>query len=115
MLITIKISEVLEALAKGQTWTKKEDLGFGSIEKSFGLTSGDLTKLKNHPKLAGVETNVPTLFIIDDTEEVGTQQPKPATGDTVVSEVKETKLEVREVVYKAPPAPVEEVQYEAFI
>ncbi len=117
MVTTIKISDVLHALANGQTWTKKDDIGFGNLEKDYKLTPKDISQLKSHPKLAGIETKIPSILIIDDTEEIGPKPIKPSTGNTIVGQVEpelETKLEVeyKEIVYSEPePEPV----YEAFI
>jgi len=117
MITTIKISDVLHALANGQTWNKKDDIGFGNLEKDYKLTPKDIAQLKAHPKLQGVETKIPSLLIIDDTEDIGVK-PQPITPSTEIhgelqEEVRESKIEVaKEIVYKKPEEPV---IYEAFI
>ena len=88
----IKISEVLNYLKNGVTRWDKENVGFGSLEKIYDLTSTEMKELMDHPKIKGVRTKIPTFRIIDDTEE--TQEE--ATVET--SAPAETRIFVQEPV-----------------
>jgi hypothetical protein len=126
----VKISEVLLYLKKGVTRWKKEDLGFGSLEEIYNLTFSEVKELIDHPKIKGVKTKIPTLMIIDDTEEVlpipidensqlnfengkdNTQAQKEVEEIEVVEEVKDSFLVtnepiVKEVYNQIPSSPLE--------
>lgn len=62
----VKISQVREDLHSGLTRWKKDDIGFGSIEKKYGLTVPEMIELLAHPKIKNIESRIPTFIIIDD-------------------------------------------------
>lgn len=65
----VSLSQVKEDLLNGLTKWKKDDIGFGSLEKKYNLTVEDAVKLFANSKVAKMETRIPTLIIIDDLEE----------------------------------------------
>jgi len=76
----IKISEILEYLAKGYTRLKVDknyDPKVGSIQEKYELNRSQIAELFKHPKLKGRKTISPKLSsfeIVDDTEE-GVETP----------------------------------------
>jgi hypothetical protein len=72
----VKLSQIREDLNSGLTRWKKDDIGFGSLEKKYNLTMQEMIQLLANPKVASVETRIPTFIIIDDIEdeEVTTQE-----------------------------------------
>jgi hypothetical protein len=66
----ILISEVLKDLKSGLTRWKKDDLGFGSLEEKYSLSFTELKDLINHEKIVGVRSKIPTMLIVDDTEDI---------------------------------------------
>lgn len=68
------LSQVVEDLNSGLSRWKKDDIGFGSLEKKYNLQMSEMIQLLAHPKLKDVETKIPTFIIVDDIpEEI--QQP----------------------------------------
>jgi hypothetical protein len=65
----VNLSQILEDLKSGLTKWKKDDIGFGSIEKKYNLTITEAIKLFNHTKIIGIEHTIPTFVIIDDISE----------------------------------------------
>lgn len=78
---TIKVSEILSDLKSGVHRYKKDDVGFGSLEEKYDLTFTELKQIINHPKIKGIKTQIPSLQIIDDTENIieGENEDQPAT------------------------------------
>jgi hypothetical protein len=62
----IKISEVITLLSQGYTRFEKDDKGFGSVQKKFGLTHSQTQQLFQHEALKGLKTKTPSIEIIDD-------------------------------------------------
>lgn len=105
------LSEILEDLNNGLTKWKKDDIGFGSIEKKYSLTLPEMITLMAHPKIKDVESRIPNFVIVDDLEDlVDVEEP-----------VQETKIEIKTPAYvQQPQTRVQiqeksEVKYEAFI
>lgn len=114
----VELSQVKEDLLNGLTKWKKDDIGFGSLEKKYSLTFEQMIKLINHPKVEKIETRIPTFIIIDDLEDLPEETPNVATI-TVAEQVQpvvespKTIIEVAPVKIKAEVK--EEKIYEAFI
>lgn len=62
----VSLAQVKEDLNNGLTKWKKDDIGFGSLEKKYNLTNIEAIELFGHSKIKGVETRIPTFIIIDD-------------------------------------------------
>lgn len=112
----VKVSEILALLKKGVTRRKKEDLGFGSLEEMYSLTTSELRELSEHPKIKGIKTKIPTLLIIDDTEEevndlfpVGASTEKSL--ETEYSE-KVEEIETEKTIEEVKEIEAEEVEVE---
>lgn len=69
MTKSVTLSQIQEDLASGLTKWKKDDIGFGSLEKKYQLTLDEMVKLTAHPKVALMETRIPTFVIVDDLQE----------------------------------------------
>lgn len=110
---TVKLSQIKEDLLSGLTRWKKDDIGFGSIEKKYGLTIAECVKLFAHPKLEKVESMIPVFLIEDDLEEEVVTQSVSEVMLTPENKILETRIVV------APPPVIKKVekekQYEAFI
>ena len=66
----IRVSEIINHLENGVTWLEKENLGFGSIQKIYGINELQVGAVRNHPKLKGLEPQVTIINVIDDTVEL---------------------------------------------
>ncbi len=74
----VSLVQVSEDLDNGLTKWKKDDIGFGSLEKKYSLTMPEMIELLNHPRVKLMETRIPTFRIIDDLPvEEGQYQPEP--------------------------------------
>ncbi len=95
----ILISQIKKDLKSGLTRWKKDNLGFGSLEEKYSLTFTEVKELIEHPKIQGIKTKIPTLRIIDDTENTS-DDLSPAGEDfeeaPIKSEVINTTIEVVE-------------------
>lgn len=65
----VSLAQVKEDLNNGLTKWKKDDIGFGSLEKKYNLTMSEMIELLNHPRVKLMETRIPTFKIIDDLKE----------------------------------------------
>lgn len=72
----VKISEIQDLLKLGYARLKKDDLGNGSIQEKYELTTSQVKDLFQHPKLKGLKVKVPGVTIVDDTPEVEPKAPK---------------------------------------
>jgi hypothetical protein len=114
----VVLSQIIEDLESGLTRWKKDDIGFGSLEKKYSLTLPEMIKLLAHPKINLIETTIPAFVIVDDLEEV--EELVQTQIESVTEQIKETKIEVAVPVIKEKPAyrkieqPEEEL-IEAFI
>ncbi len=77
----IRVSEIINHLENGVTWLEKENVGFGSIQKIYGINELQVGAVRNHPKLKGLEPQVTIINIIDDTspEVIADSAPKADT------------------------------------
>lgn len=62
----ITLSQIVEDLNNGLTRWKKDDIGFGSLEKKYNLTMPEMIQLFAHPKIKNIETTIPVFIIEDD-------------------------------------------------
>lgn len=70
----IVVQDVLDLLKKGYTRLKKDDLGYGSIQEYYQLTSGEVKELFMHTKLRMKKTMPPKRgFTIVDRESAEVQ------------------------------------------
>ncbi len=67
----VELLQVVEDLRSGLTRWKKDDIGFGSLEKKYNLTLPEAVELFNHPKIRNIETKIPTFIIIDNLPDEG--------------------------------------------
>lgn len=87
----VTLSSVKDDLSRGMTKWKKDDIGFGSIEKKHNLLPEELIQLLGHPKVKLMETRIPTFVILDDLEEEEAFQPVPEVASIAEVKVVETK------------------------
>lgn len=95
----VSLSQVLEDLNQGLTKWKKDDIGFGSLEKKYNLLPQEAVQLFAHPKIVGVESKIPTFVIIDDIPDETPQtntQPQPVL-ETKQPEPEQPKIQISEV------------------
>lgn len=64
--VDLYISQLLEDLANGYTWLKKDNVGYGSIQEKYEANEIQINAISKHPKLIGVEPSVKVFNIIDD-------------------------------------------------
>jgi hypothetical protein len=76
----VVLSIIVEDLRNGLTKWKKDDIGFGSIEKKYNLLHNEALELFSHPKIKNLEHRIPTFIIEDDLSE-----PKPEPEPLYVS------------------------------
>lgn len=72
----VVLSQIVEDLNSGLTRWKKDDIGFGSLEKKYSLQMNEMIELLAHPKLKNVETKIPTFIIVDDIEDIAEEVPQ---------------------------------------
>jgi hypothetical protein len=82
----VTLTQVVEDLRSGLSRWKKDDIGFGSLEKKYNLTLQEAIQLFAHPKIKDVESRIPTFVIVDDLPDTEPEVEAPVTL--------ETKLEV---------------------
>ena len=83
----IRVSEIINHLENGVTWLEKENLGFGSIQKIYGINELQVGAVRNHPKLKGLEPQVTIINVIDDTVElIVDNSPKVETVGNDINE-----------------------------
>lgn len=84
----VNLSQIREDLNSGLTRWKKDDIGFGSIEKKYSLLLQEAVELFAHPKIRNIETRIPTFIIVDD---IPDEEEKKELDD---QQVKTAKIEV---------------------
>lgn len=104
----VVLSQVIEDLASGLTKWKKDDIGFGSLEKKYNLTNQEAIELFSHPKIKNIESRIPTFVIVDDLPE----EEIEATIE-VAQEVVNTPESTTRVVVAPAPSPTTRVQHVA--
>jgi hypothetical protein len=105
----VVLSQILEDLKSGLTKWKKDDIGFGSLEKKYNLQNSEMIELLGHPVIKNVETRIPTFVIVDD-----------VTLDTPVTTTIEIGIQAKQngpsaVIAVERPEPKERKKIEAFI
>lgn len=94
MIKRVNLSQIKEDLNNGMTKWKKDDIGFGSLEKKYNLTQSEMIKLLAHPKVEKMETKIPTFIIEDDLQE---QDKDGEVGKIFASEpIMETKQQIKQ-------------------
>jgi hypothetical protein len=78
----IRVSWIIENLDNGVTWLEKDNMGFGSIQKLYGINEVQVEAIRKHPKLVGLEPRVTIINLIDDTN----------TDDGAITTKEEMKL-----------------------
>lgn len=61
----IVVQDIIELMDKGYSRFEKDDEGFGSIQKHYNLTAGEVREIFAHPKLAKVKKRRPKIVLID--------------------------------------------------
>jgi len=102
----ISLSTIVEDLSNGLTKWKKDDIGFGSLEKKYNLTPTEAVQLFAHPKIKDVETRIPTFVIIDDIP--GTEETVNTNTESGISKAPETRVEVAPVIKAEAPKVVQQ-------
>lgn len=98
----VTLSQIVEDLKSGLTKWKKDDIGFGSIEKKYNLQMNEALELFNHSKIKNREHIIPTFVIIDDLPEETTEEVKGLpTLQAPVPEPIQAQVEVRQ--QEVPP------------
>ena len=95
--VEIYVSQVLEDLNNGLTWLKKDDLGYGSIQKKYDAKDQQIAIIRKHPVLKDAETTVTVFTVIDDTKEEYNGTTTVSTTDTTNEQSMES-LPVTETV-----------------
>lgn len=98
---SVRLAQIVEDLNSGLTKWKKDDIGFGSIEKKYNLLLSEAVELFNHPKIKNLEHKIPTFVIIDDILDEAT-----APQVTVPEDV-QAQIEVMKEVVQVTTKPVE--------
>lgn len=89
----VVLSQIKEDLESGLTRWKKDDIGFGSLEKKYNLTMPEMIELFAHPKVRNIETKIPTFIIVDDLEDtqpvveqsdISAEIPKPVENKATI-------------------------------
>ena len=78
--VVITVSSLIEDLNNGLTWLKSEDVGNGSIQEKYNARDAQILAIKQHPKLVGIEPNLITFIIKDDTDNTTTTSGSKSTG-----------------------------------
>lgn len=100
----VTLSQIKEDLRLGLTKWKKDDIGFGSIEKKYNLLLSEAIELFGHPKIKNLEAKIPSFIIIDDLED---ETPQESQNQS------EARIEVAERIVVRKEQPKEKI--EAFI
>ena len=79
----VKISEIQDLLKQGFTRLKKDDLGNGSIQEKYDLTTSQVKDLFQHEKLKGLKVKVPGVTVVDDVPELAPKAVKAPRAVTV--------------------------------
>ncbi len=91
----VTLSQVREDLRSGLTKWKKDDIGFGSIEKKYNLLLSEAVQLFGHPKIKDLEAKIPTFIIIDDIEDEIPQEIPEKNSVQARIEVKQEPIVIR--------------------
>lgn len=76
--VDILTSKIVEDLASGLTWLKRDDNGFGSIQEKYGATDLQIQLIRKHPKLKDLQPSTIIFNLIDDLDD-----ENPIAGSTV--------------------------------
>lgn len=90
----VSLAQVKEDLNNGLTKWKKDDIGFGSLEKKYNLTMSEMIELLNHPRVKFMETRIPTFRIIDDLNEEAIEVNTIGVLNSQAALAVETQIEV---------------------
>lgn len=93
----VSLLQIVEDLNSGLSKWKKDDIGFGSIEKKYNLTIEEAIVLFNHPKIKNKEPRIPTFVIVDDLPD---DEEKVVMISTPPREVIETKVVVAPTIVR---------------
>ena len=99
----VTLSQVKEDLDNGLTKWKKDDIGFGSLEKKYSLTMQEMIELLANSKVKQMETRIPTFRIIDDLlndEAIDISTYKGIPQATLATLAVETQIEVAPAILK---------------
>jgi basic membrane lipoprotein Med (substrate-binding protein (PBP1-ABC) superfamily) len=94
--VDLYVTQLIEDLNNGLTWSKKDDLGYGSIEVKYGANEKQIAAIRKHPLLKDAETNIVIFNIIDDTKTTTTTTIKTTEPDIVPMADLRTKSSVSE-------------------
>jgi hypothetical protein len=93
--IDLYLSKLLEDLATGHTWLKKDDKGYGSIQEKYGATDVEIKIIRKNPLLEGKEPTFRVFTIINDLDDVKPNvKTKPVIKEESYIDIKiENKIE----------------------
>jgi hypothetical protein len=95
----VNLAQIKEDLLNGLTRWKKDDIGFGSLEKKYNLTVPEMVQLLAHPKIKNIDSRIPTFVIVDDIpDEVIT----PTIQESVAEPVTKIEVAVSQPVVETP-------------
>ena len=100
----LTVNQLIEDLANGLTWLKKDDIGSGSIQEKYGANEFQVKTIQKHPKLIGLEPSLTVFEIIDDT--INEETSSNTTNNAVKSAVQTEKAPVvtKQVQNETKPA-----------
>lgn len=104
----IVIQDVLDLLKRGYTRLAKDDKGYGSIQRHYGLTPGQIVKLFREPELKAKKTVPPGFIIVRRETTVPTEAEVLSTGafvERVAQAVGGEVIPVQDVVVTSTEAP----------
>jgi hypothetical protein len=97
--VNLQLSQLLEDLASGMTWFKRDDLGYGSIQEKYKANDVQINIIRKDPRLKDAATSTIIFNIIDDingTEISDSKSDRDTSGTTTkttkLSESNTTKL-----------------------
>lgn len=102
----VTLSKVIEDLNSGLTKWKKDDVGFGSLEKKYNLLQHEMIELLSHPKIKNVESAIQKFVIVDDLPEL------EETTKIEVSEPIEGQQQAQKTQITKKPVEVRVVKHE---
>lgn len=111
----VNLSQLIEDLNSGLTRWKKDDIGFGSLEKKYNLSTSEMAQILTHPRLKNVESKIPTFIIVDDLkqEEAAVTATIQVAETQIVEKKEEKQVQTTVVVKETSVQPKKKI--EAFI
>jgi hypothetical protein len=86
--IKITLSQIVSDLEAGMVKFQQDDVGFGSIQKKYGMTDKEAKIFFSHPLLKDLKPAEVKFLLVDDTPSNGLEEIKPTEIDkpTIVTQ-----------------------------